>query len=277
MANKVKPGLIYFPFEVNFFKDIKIRKLIKYQGCKATPIYTLLLCNIYENGYYLRWDNELPFMISEITGYEEGYIREVFNCCLKIGLFSEKMFLENKVITSTGIQERYQSICKQIKKKSNISEFNIINTEEFEINTEEFGIITEELTQRKEKKIKEKESKVNKNNQEDFDFDFMETKFSPAFVRFLDYRKKIHKEFKTQMSLEACYRNLIELSCHDPTTAESIVEQSIANQWQGLFELKEKNSAKKENGKEKPNRVTETIDNATELMRKRGFQVPNNS
>ena len=50
MARPTKQGLGYFPFDVNFFKDIKLRKLIKYQGCKATPIYTLLLCNIYENG-----------------------------------------------------------------------------------------------------------------------------------------------------------------------------------------------------------------------------------
>ena len=157
MANKVKVGLTYFPLEVNFFDDIKIRKLIKYQGCKSISIYTLLLCNIYQNGYYMLWDNELPFIISEKTGYEEGYIKEVILSCFSIGLFNKNMYDENKVITSKGIQDRYSLICKQSKKKAEISEFSLINSEELGNNTEGMPINTEELAQRKVKEIKEKE------------------------------------------------------------------------------------------------------------------------
>ena len=158
MANKVKVGLTYFPLEVNFFDDIKIRKLIKYQGCKSISIYTLLLCNIYQNGYYMLWDNELPFIISEKTGYEEGYIKEVILSCFNIGLFNKKMYEENRIITSKGVQERYSLICKQSKKKAEISEFSLINTELIPINTELIPINTEELPQRKEKERKVNES-----------------------------------------------------------------------------------------------------------------------
>lgn len=167
MANKAKTGLTYFPFEVTFFNDIKLRKLIKYQGCKATAVYTLLLCDIYKNGYYIMWDNELPFIISEVTGYEEGYVKEVITCCLKVNLFDEGMFKKNKVLTSKGIQDRYRLICKQIKRKHEISEFEIIDSEELGIvteelpnNTEGMGINTEELLQSKVKEIKEKENKL---------------------------------------------------------------------------------------------------------------------
>ena len=108
MGRKNKIGLEYFPFDIDFFSDLKIRKLIKYQGGKAVTVYALLLCIIYKQGYYMRWDKELPFIISEQTGYEEVYIQEVIKSCLVIGLFSNELFEKEKIITSKGIQERYQ-------------------------------------------------------------------------------------------------------------------------------------------------------------------------
>ncbi|MBR0560770.1 DUF4373 domain-containing protein, partial [Neokomagataea sp. TBRC 2177] len=87
-----------------------VRKLIKYQGGKAITVYALLLCNIYKQGYYMMWDEELPFIVSEQTGFEEAYIREVIKCCLVVGLFSKDLYESDKVLTSKGIQERYQKI-----------------------------------------------------------------------------------------------------------------------------------------------------------------------
>ena len=92
MARTIKRGLDYFPFDVDFFQDIRIRKLIKYQGGKAVTVYALLLCTIYKNGYYAEWDKELPFIISEQSGYTEAYIQEVIDCCLNIGLLSKELF-----------------------------------------------------------------------------------------------------------------------------------------------------------------------------------------
>ena len=105
MGRNVKKGLDYFPFDVDFFQDIKIRKLIKYQRGKAVTVYALLLCLIYKNGYYMLWDEELPFILSEQTGFEEAYIQEVVKCCLALGLFSKELFDKEKVLTSIGIHE----------------------------------------------------------------------------------------------------------------------------------------------------------------------------
>ena len=77
MARTSKIGLEYFPMDIDIFSDIKIRKLIKYQGGKAISIYALLLCNIYKNGYYMEWDDDVPFIISEQTGFDEEYILDV--------------------------------------------------------------------------------------------------------------------------------------------------------------------------------------------------------
>lgn len=155
MARPLKTGLEYFPFDVDFFSDIRIRKLVKYQGGKSISVYACLLCNIYKDGYYLVWDDELPFIISEQTGCEEAYIREVINICLNIGLFSKELFDTSKVLSSSGIQKRYDNISKLLKRRVVISEYTLVSSEETCINSEETWVNSEFSTQR-ESKGKEK-------------------------------------------------------------------------------------------------------------------------
>lgn len=164
MGRNKKIGLDYFPFDIDFFQDLRIRKLIKYQGGKAVTVYALLLCNIYKQGYYMRWDEELPFFVSEQTGFEEAYIREVIKCCLVIGLFSKEFYDSEKILTSKGIQERYQKICDLCRRNNEIHEYNIISSEDIAFSSEEMMISSSKSTQSKVKERKEKKSK--KNNKE---------------------------------------------------------------------------------------------------------------
>lgn len=136
MARTIKRGLDYFPFDVDFFQDLRIRKLVKYQGGKAITVYALLLCTIYKNGYYAEWDKELPFIISEQSGYTEAYIQEVVECCLNIGLLSKELFESDKVLTSKGIQERYRRICSSSRRTDVIAEYNLIPAQERKTKTQ---------------------------------------------------------------------------------------------------------------------------------------------
>lgn len=171
MGRNRKQGLDYFPFDVDFFSDLKIRKLIKCQGGKAVTVYALLLCNIYKQGYYMRWDKELPFIISEQTGYDEVYIQEVIKSCFTVGLFSKDLYDQEKVITSKGIQERYQSICSLSRRVCDIKEYNLISSEknvfsseEKAISSEEKGITSEEKPISSAKSTQRKEKEINKEN-----------------------------------------------------------------------------------------------------------------
>lgn len=155
MGRNKKYGLDYFPFDIDLFQDIRIRKLIKYQSGKAITVYALLLCIIYKDGYYVRWDKELPFIISEQTGFEEAYVLEVINSCLKLGLFNEELYTSDGILTSKGIQERYKKICDLCRRNSEISEFTLISSEEKPISTEEMPINSAKSTQSKVKKRKE--------------------------------------------------------------------------------------------------------------------------
>lgn len=155
MGRNKKYGLDYFPFDIDLFQDIRIRKLIKYQSGKAITVYALLLCIIYKDGYYVRWDKELPFIISEQTGFEEAYVLEVINSCLKLGLFNEELYTSDGILTSKGIQERYKKICDLCRRNSEISEFTLISSEEKPISSEEMPINSAKSTQSKVKKRKE--------------------------------------------------------------------------------------------------------------------------
>lgn len=126
MARIAKSGLEYFPFDIDFFQDIRIRKLIKRQGGKAVTVYALLLCLIYKNGYYMQWDDELPFIGSEMSGFDEAYISEVIKSCLTLGLFDKNLYDTEQVLTSRGIQVRYCNIQRLNKRMSRIDKYSLI-------------------------------------------------------------------------------------------------------------------------------------------------------
>ena len=158
MGRARKKGLDYFAFDIDFFDDIRTRKLIKHQGAKAISVYTLLLCTIYKSGYYIKWDDELSLMFSDKTGYDEAYIGEVIRCCVNVGLLDKEMF-DKCILTSEWIQERYREIFRTMKRKYVIDEYRLISSEEKPISSEEKPKI-----QSKEKKKVSKENKENPEN-----------------------------------------------------------------------------------------------------------------
>lgn len=155
MARISKQGLDYFPMDVDIFTDLKIRKLIKYQSGKAISVYALLLCNIYKNGYYMEWDKELPFICSELTGFDEAYISEVIKSCLTLGLFSKELFDKYGVLTSKGIQERYSHICQQCRRVCNITDYCLLDDRQAQTPQK-----TQKAKQKEEEKKPEEKSEI---------------------------------------------------------------------------------------------------------------------
>ena len=128
MGRTRRNGLDYFPFDVDFFNDIKVRKLIKYQSGKAVTVYALLLCIIYREGYYIEWDKELPFIISEQTGFDEAYVKAVIECCLNLGLLNAGLYQRHHVLSSRGIQKRYQQVCQVGRRIKSIDDYSLLST-----------------------------------------------------------------------------------------------------------------------------------------------------
>jgi len=69
--------------------------------------------------------------------------------------------------------------------------------------------------------------------------------FGEIFLRWLHYKRKKGESYKDKDSTSAAYKKLLDLSGDDVLKAQKIIEQSLANNWAGLFELKENKSDKK--------------------------------
>ena len=67
---------------------------------------------------------------------------------------------------------------------------------------------------------------------------FVDEDFKDAFREWLEYKRERRENYKSAKSLKMCYNHLLELSDNNPQKARCIVEQSIANNYSGLFELK---------------------------------------
>jgi hypothetical protein len=101
---------------------------------------------------------------------------------------------------------------------------------------------------RKEKEKKEKESKVNNIESRELLPARVEKKqlyqsgeygfFEPLVDSWIAYKKSKGQSYKSKQSLDVFVKRLIEISGGDYTTAEAIVNQSIGNNWAGIFELK---------------------------------------
>ena len=129
--------------DIDMFQDIRIRKLIRHQGGKAVTVYTLLLCLIYRDGYYMKWDQELPFIISEQTGYDVAYIGEVVRCCVMLGLFHAELF-QKGILTSQAIQRRYSLICELSRRAYDIKDYCLISVQEPHVSAQECMVSVQE-------------------------------------------------------------------------------------------------------------------------------------
>lgn len=78
----------------------------------------------------------------------------------------------------------------------------------------------------------------------EFDFSFLPDQFKTVFMDWIEYKKSRREKYKNQKSLEAAYKHLLNLSNSDLSIAEKIIQQSMANNWAGLFELKNNGNQK---------------------------------
>lgn len=162
-----KQGIDYFPMDVGFFSDVKIRKISRACGSQSTSILICLLCNIYKDeGYYILWDEDLPFVIADTVGVSEGAVKEVLIKALQVGFFGNTLYEKYKILTSSGIQKRFLLATYQRKETTIIPEY-LIDCTNNSINHANNSINNSDNEQSKVKvKRNKKESKETSTNVE---------------------------------------------------------------------------------------------------------------
>lgn len=122
MARPLKSGFDYFPFDVGFFRSLKIRATIGRFGKGGALLYIYLLALIYdENGYYINYNDDLIDIAAADLQMRPEEIGQVINFFCKRSLFDNKLFTTDKVLTSAGIQKRYQLMAKKRAKNNKVT------------------------------------------------------------------------------------------------------------------------------------------------------------
>lgn len=202
MARPTSRGVDYFPLDVGFISDIKVKKIIMSCGPQSIAVLIYILSTIYkEEGYYMRATDDETSLIAFDTMLTNDYIKEVIQKACEVDLFSLIMFKKYKILTSIGIQNRYLKITERRKNNSIDSSYCLHRADnnpaqgellytETPVNVTETPVNAYKSTQRKEKKRKESISYIQSSN-----LDILENKKSDDDI------KKIYKLYMDKIGV----------------------------------------------------------------------------
>ena len=140
MARPRQDGLLYFSFDTDFFyADQRIKRLHSRYGSDGMLFYIYLLTEIYRNGYYIKWDGESVENAMDDLHLKEGLIEQVMTFLVSRSLLCKSTLANSDtIITSPGIQKRYQEAVKgrkrQIEVDSEINDKDLIHIGNLEFN-----------------------------------------------------------------------------------------------------------------------------------------------
>lgn len=245
MARPRLKGLLYFPFDIDFFEDNKIRILKARYKSDGVLIYLFLLCEIYREGYYIKVDDDFEYIISDELGIDQNKVKQVLNFLLKRSLFDNTLFSLDKVLTSAGIQRRYQLGIKERMRKSRtpleVGRYWLLNEEDtepfikctlFEDNPGKHRGFSGKNSLNSEKNDTKKSKVNNKNNNIAFEHPELEQ----AFQMYLLVREHNYGEILPEQ-IQALRDDLKTLS--DKTEEQiAIVKKATAGGYKGFYELK---------------------------------------
>lgn len=257
MARPIKDGLDYFPKDSDFYRDRKIRALIGRFSTDGVALYDYILCEVYgDKGYYLEVDDSFRDIAAADLRMSPEKIGLILDYLLNQSmLLDSTLFKAVKVLTSRGIQTRYQEAVRQRAVKRGVCvDGKLWLLEEAE--TESFIQVrhSEDLSRKNpdkseknsclsmEQSLKEskgKESKEKKRKKQPpappaESFGFGED-LTAAFTDWLAYKQEKRQAYKPtgQKNLIAQVRKNAQ-QYGEPAVAELIRECMAAN-WQGII------------------------------------------
>ena len=164
MARPIKQGLDYYPLDVGFLQDVKIRRIMRACGIQSIPVLISLLANIYRNdGYFLRWSPDMSFLIADELGVSEGAVTATVDKAVQVDFFNANMYECYGVLTSEGIQSRFFEAASRRREVRYDARFLLINVNVYKnlVNVDNNPVNVDDNPQSKvkESKVKKKEKK----------------------------------------------------------------------------------------------------------------------
>ena len=170
MARPKAKGVEYFPLDVGFLSDLKIRKIMLSHGAASIAVLIYIFAAIYKDeGYFMSIKDDEISLIALDTNLDADYVKQVINRACEVELFSFKIYDNFRILTSEGIQNRYLKITERRKSVKINADINLINADmmytETRVNVAETRV---NVYKNEQSKVKEIESKVNKSKEKSF-------------------------------------------------------------------------------------------------------------
>lgn len=256
MGRLRKEGNEFFSFDVDFFSDRKIKILKARYGADGITLYIYLLCEIYKNGFYLKLDEDFEFIVSDDLNMNSVKVKQVLNFLLERSLFDNTLFQSDKVLTSAGIQRRYQLMVKSraVKNPIKVERYWLLSEEETEtfIKVNSFlnnsknnednskkNNLNSEKNDTKEKKGKEKNIYIDTAETEVI---FQDKDLESAFQLFVTCRiQNGQKLTKEQITL---LREELQNLGNNVQERIAIAKKATVNGWKSFYPLKKQESKK---------------------------------
>ena len=220
MARPRKDGLDYFPLDVNFLSDLKIKKIIRAYGAQAVAVVMSVLTTIYrDNGYFATYDDDLIFIIADELKLEDSYVKNVIEKLIEVDFLSKEQKEKNNILTSIGIQERYLKACERRVKTTLNATYSLLNDSSTELpqteSTPEGSFCKQKPHSTGVNDIKSTQSKVNNkvNNK---------------------VNKKVNNNLLTSSENNSDVRELIEIYQENFGVCNSLVINDLANTLENL-------------------------------------------
>lgn len=256
MGRLRKEGNEFFSFDVDFFSDRKIKILKARYGADGITLYIYLLCEIYKNGFYLKLDEDFEFIVSDDLNMNSVKVKQVLNFLLERSLFDNTLFQSDKVLTSAGIQRRYQLMVKSraVKNPIKVERYWLLSEEE----TETFIKVNSFLNNSKNNEDNSKKNNLNsekndtkekKGKEKNIYIDTAETKvvfqdkdLESAFQLFVTCRAQNGQKLTEEQIM--LLRE--ELQSLGDTVQEriAIAKKATVNGWKSFYPLKKQESKK---------------------------------
>ena len=264
MARPRQKGNQYFSLDVDFFSDKKIKILKARYGADGITLYMYLLCEIYKSGYYLEIDQDYTFIISDDLNMNYDKVEQVLTFLLERSMFDKQLFQSDAVLTSAGIQRRYQLMVKSraMKNPVKIERYWLLSKEETEtfikvnsslnnsMNNESYSKNNDSNSENnatKESKGKERKGKEKKHIETAPPADlFNNQSLENAFQLFITCRKQNGQKLSVEQ-IRLLRQELSSMGTDDQERIE-IANKATVSGWKSFYPLK------KSSGKNQPSK-----------------------
>ena len=248
MGRLRKEGNEFFSFDVDFFSDKKLKILKARYGADGITLYIYLLCEIYKNGFYLKVDEDFEFIVSDDLNMNSDKVKQVLTFLLERSMFDKQLFQSDAVLTSTGIQRRYQLMVKSraVKNPIKVERYWLLSEEETETFIKVNSFLDNSMNNENNSKKNNLNSENNDIKEKNIDRDIGEKSEVTFADKDLEAAFQLFVTCRTQNGHKLTEGQIILLREDGENNQEriAIVKKATVNGWKSFYPLKKQDSKK---------------------------------